>query len=362
MKQKYYVELNRQEWRLIIEGLNRFRNKLIAAGRYTDAVDEIFQSRQGKAAEVNVVGMEALMMEKYITDERTGLKYELVGDYYLVVGDDEPEEDQPIGIWGQRHLHYLKRHYKVIYANLLTSGKLPEYLADIDRQAEELFLRLAKQTADAEGITELSKEKVTDLPWKMEDEDRPRILIGVGRDDPIKGFWHLIKAFYLVQKEIPQMRLIIMGDGSFEQAKSLVSELQLEQKVYFPGVRKNPYKYLAVSEMFLLSSYTEGFPNVLVEAMILGRPLISTDCRTGPAEILEHGKYGILVPDMGDTEDYSGDTISEKETYFAEKIIEVLKDSERQKELSELERKRAGEFDYDSYVDNLLKLCYNKSL
>lgn len=215
---------------------------------------------------------------------------------------------------------------------------------------------------DAEGITELSKEKVTDLPWKMEDEDRPRILIGVGRDDPIKGFWHLIKAFYLVQKEIPQMRLIIMGDGSFEQAKSLVSELQLEQKVYFPGVRKNPYKYLAVSEMFLLSSYTEGFPNVLVEAMILGRPLISTDCRTGPAEILEHGKYGILVPDMGDTEDYSGDTISEKETYFAEKIIEVLKDSERQKELSELERKRAGEFDYDSYVDNLLKLCYNKSL
>lgn len=215
---------------------------------------------------------------------------------------------------------------------------------------------------DAEGITELSKEKVTDLPWKIEDEDRPRILIGVGRDDPIKGFWHLIKAFYLVQKEIPQMRLIIMGDGSFEQAKSLVSELQLEQKVYFPGVRKNPYKYLAASEMFLLSSYTEGFPNVLVEAMILGRPLISTDCRTGPAEILEHGKYGILVPDMGDTEDYSGDTISEKETYFAEKIIEVLKDSERQKELSELERKRAGEFDYDSYVDNLLKLCYNKSL
>lgn len=215
---------------------------------------------------------------------------------------------------------------------------------------------------DAEGITELSKEKVTDLPWKMEDEDRPRILIGVGRDDPIKGFWHLIKAFYLVQKEIPQMRLIIMGDGSFEQAKSLVSELQLEQKVYFPGVRKNPYKYLAASEMFLLSSYTEGFPNVLVEAMILGRPLISTDCRTGPAEILEHGKYGILVPDMGDTEDYSGDTISEKETCFAKKIIEVLKDSERQKELSELERKRAGEFDYDSYVDNLLKLCYNKSL
>ena len=97
------------------------------------------------------------MMEKYITDERTGLKYELVGDYYLIAGDDVSEENQPIGVWGQRHLRHLKRHHKVIYANLLTSGKLPEYLADIDRQAEELFLRLAKQTADAEGITEKLK-------------------------------------------------------------------------------------------------------------------------------------------------------------------------------------------------------------
>ena len=97
------------------------------------------------------------MMEKYITDERTGLKYELVGDYYLIAGDDEPEEERPIGVWGQRHLRYLKEHHRVRYANLLTSGELNAYLADIDRQAEELFLRLVKQMADAEGITETLK-------------------------------------------------------------------------------------------------------------------------------------------------------------------------------------------------------------
>ena len=96
-------------------------------------------------------------MEKYIIDERTGLKYELVGDYYLIAGDDEPEENQLIGIWGQRHLRYLKNHRKVFYADLLTSGKLNCYLADVDRQAEQLFLRLVKQTADAEGITETLK-------------------------------------------------------------------------------------------------------------------------------------------------------------------------------------------------------------
>lgn len=88
-------------------------------------------------------------MERFVTDERTGLKYELVGDYYLIAGDDEPE--------GQRHLRYLKEHRRVRYANLLTSGELNAYLADIDRQAEELFLRLVKQMADAEGITETLK-------------------------------------------------------------------------------------------------------------------------------------------------------------------------------------------------------------
>ena len=97
------------------------------------------------------------MMEKYITDERTGLKYESVGDYYLIAGEDEPEDERPIGVWGQRHLRYLKEHRRVRYANLLTSGELNAHLADVDRQAEELFLRLVKQMADAEGITETLK-------------------------------------------------------------------------------------------------------------------------------------------------------------------------------------------------------------
>ena len=93
-------------------------------------------------------------MEKFITDERTGLRYELVGDYYLIAGEDEPEEQHSISIWGQRHLRYLKEHRRVLYANLLTKGKLNGYLVDVDQQAEEMFARLTKQMAAAEGITE----------------------------------------------------------------------------------------------------------------------------------------------------------------------------------------------------------------
>ncbi|HCG67414.1 MAG TPA: TnpV protein [Clostridiales bacterium] len=103
-------------------------------------------------------------MEKFNTDERTGLRYELVGDYYLIAGDDEPEEQHTIGIWGQRHLRYLKEHRRVLYANLLTTDKLNGYLADVNQQAEEIFARLTKQMAAAEGITE--ELKTTDqMKW-----------------------------------------------------------------------------------------------------------------------------------------------------------------------------------------------------
>ena len=95
-------------------------------------------------------------MEKYITDERTGLKYELVGDYYLVAGDDKPEK-RSIGVWGQRHLRYLKQHRKTVYTELLMSGKLNEYLADLNEQAEDMFFRLVKELAEKEGITEALK-------------------------------------------------------------------------------------------------------------------------------------------------------------------------------------------------------------
>lgn len=97
-------------------------------------------------------------MGKYIIDERTGLKYELVGDYYLIAGDDEPEE-RPIGIWGQRHLRHLKQHHKTVYTELMTSGKLNGYLADLNEQAEDMFLRLVKELAAKEGITETLKVK-----------------------------------------------------------------------------------------------------------------------------------------------------------------------------------------------------------
>ena len=96
-------------------------------------------------------------MEKVIYDEKNGLWYELQGDYYIPCLKLPEEEQQPIGIWGQRHLRYIKQHRKVLYFNLLTSGKLNRYLADIDKQAEDILSRLVKQMAECEGVTEQLK-------------------------------------------------------------------------------------------------------------------------------------------------------------------------------------------------------------
>ena len=96
-------------------------------------------------------------MEKRIYNEQTGISYTLQGDYYLPDLALPEQEDKPIGLWGQRHLRYIKQYHKVRYTNLLTSGKLNGYLADIDKQAEDIFFKLVEQMAESEGVTEQLK-------------------------------------------------------------------------------------------------------------------------------------------------------------------------------------------------------------
>ena len=96
-------------------------------------------------------------MKKHFTDERTGISYTLQGDYYLPDLVLPVEEQVEVGIWGQRHLRHIKQNRRVLYTNLLISGKLNSYLADINQQAEEMFFRLVKELAEKEDVTEQLK-------------------------------------------------------------------------------------------------------------------------------------------------------------------------------------------------------------
>lgn len=131
-------------------------------------------------------------------------------------------------------------------------------------------------------------------PWY--EVGQPQVILGVGRLAPEKDFLTLIRAFARVRRS-RAARLMILGEGEERASlESLVRELKLEHDVALPGFTDNPYPYMKRSAAFVLSSRWEGLPTALVEAMACGTPVVATDCPYGPAEILENGRWGRLVP------------------------------------------------------------------
>jgi glycosyltransferase involved in cell wall biosynthesis len=122
------------------------------------------------------------------------------------------------------------------------------------------------------------------------------ILMGLGRFEAQKGFDLLIRAFARLSVSHPDWRLLLVGDGSqASELKKLVELLQLQERVYMPGSARRPRDWLRLADLFVFSSRFEGFPNALLEAMASGLPVISFDCPSGPGEIIEHGRNGMLV-------------------------------------------------------------------
>ncbi len=188
------------------------------------------------------------------------------------------------------------------------------------------------------------------MPWK---ESGP-IIASMGREDDVKGFWHLIKAFALVKQKRGDARLMIIGDGEFTAYKKLAVELGVGEDVYFTGMKRNPFPYLQRAALYVLTSYREGFPNALVEAMALGLPVIATDCPTGPAEILED-QYGILIDNMSPEVNYDASVITNEERDLAEQISSMLEDAGKMAHYREMSERRAKDFTTEKYVELIRK-------
>jgi len=147
-------------------------------------------------------------------------------------------------------------------------------------------------------IYEKAKLPITH-PWFAVDE--PPVIIGVGRLTKQKDFATLIRAFSIVRKKYAA-RLLILGEGEERQSlNQLINDLEFNNDVDLHGFEENPYAFMAKSSVYVLSSLWEGLPNTLIEAMAVGTPVVSTNCESGPKEILANGKYGWIAP-MGDSE------------------------------------------------------------
>jgi glycosyltransferase involved in cell wall biosynthesis len=172
-------------------------------------------------------------------------------------------------------------------------------------------------------------EAPLDHPW-FTTHDRP-VLLAVGRLEQQKNYPLLVQAFAALQKELPS-RLLILGEGSArEEIESLVNSLDLRERVDLPGFVPNPYAYMKQSDCFVLSSDYEGLPNALIQAMACGCPVVSTDCPSGPREILKDGEYGHLTP-VGDERSLteaiiqclSGDTRRPPKTWLEQFEVEFV--------------------------------------
>lgn len=149
---------------------------------------------------------------------------------------------------------------------------------------------------DMAVISELAHERPRH-PWLA--PGSPPLILAVGRLSPQKDFHTLLEAFASLRRRL-DLRLIILGEGELREDLELkISELDVKGSVQLVGFQPNPYGWMAACQAYVMSSRYEGFPNSLVQAMACGAPVVSTDCPTGPAEILQGGKWGRLVP-IGD--------------------------------------------------------------
>lgn len=193
-----------------------------------------------------------------------------------------------------------RRRIRNLYAILFPTAD--HILAVSDGVADSVALKLhiprnrISRIYNPVAIAEIDElaQAVPEHPWML--DGGPPIVLSAGRLARVKDFPTLLRAFRQVSRN-RQVRLIILGEGSWRQRlETMIRKLDLEETVSLPGWVRNPYAFMGRASMFVLSSKREGLPSVLIEALACGCPCVSTNCPSGPAEILDHGRFGPLVP------------------------------------------------------------------
>lgn len=219
---------------------------------------------------------------------------------------------------------------------------------------------------DVNYINSLKCEKIED---KYKDIFTNKTIITSGRLSDQKGQINLIRAFSIVREKIPDSNLVILGTGELEaELLNLIQKLNLEQSVQLLGFKENPFKYIHNSEVFILPSLFEGFGNVILESMACDTIVISTDCPSGPKEILnptnlskkidgiEFGDYGILIPVLSNKISDINHKIVKEEYIMAEAIINILNNDRCRYEYKSRLQERVSEFHISKIIEQWCNL------
>lgn len=266
--------------------------------------------------------------------------------------------------------HYYRRARAVV----AVSRGIASYLMTLGIPEDRI--RVIYNPFPLEEIREMAREEV-DLPfWEGP------VLATVGRLSRQKGQWHLLRAFAHLKRAFPEAKLLLLGKGGLKDRLAKLSrdlglrtyvwdkdEMRGDFDVYFLGFQRNPFKYVARADLFVLSSLWEGFSNVLVEALSLGVPVVSADCAVGPREILspsspleavasevEVGEFGVLAPPMDRGYRWDGGELDEGERRLCEAMRLLLEDRPLRERYSRLGPRRAEDFSAQRSKESWLSL------
>lgn len=243
-------------------------------------------------------------------------------------------QGRPAGRWVPRAVRWAYARADQLVA--VSSGAADDLAAGLRLPADRIEVvanPLAVPDLDARAAEPL------DDPWFAPGE--PPVVLGAGRLRPAKDFGNLLQAFARVVRERPA-RLVVLGEGPERpELERLAAELGVQDAVRLPGFVTNPFAYMRRSAVFVLSSRWEGLPGALIEAMACGCPVVSTDCKSGPREILEDGRYGPLVP-VGDAD------------ALARAVLQVLRDPPAREALAASAARYGLARIADRYVELLL--------
>lgn len=243
---------------------------------------------------VNLLALRARGLVRADTRVYTTLNTTMSGK----LDDDKPHKRE-------RHLNQLRDTLKRNDGIIAVSRGVAEDAARLVGIALER-IRVAPNPTVTPELAERAGAPL-DHPWFA--AGAPPVVLGVGRLTHEKDFSTLVRAFARVRSAVP-CRLLILGEGpKRSELESLIADLHLSDDAALPGFVSNPYSFMARAGVFVLSSRREGSPNALTEALAVGAPLVATDCPSGPREILEGGRHGLLVP-VGDV-DMLADAISQ---------------------------------------------------
>lgn len=198
-----------------------------------------------------------------------------------------------------------------------------------------------------------------------------KAICSVGSFKKDKGQWNLLKSFFLLKKEIPNAGLLFIGtNGELEEdIKEMVRKSPYKESIMFVGHQDNPYNIISNCEVFVLPSLNEGFPNVLLEAMACKVPVISTNCNTGPSEILLdnyleainihkslRANYGILIPQFSEEINFDPQKIEDEHLILKEELNAILVDETLNNEYREKAKERSRKFDLSAFKKDMLRI------